>query len=164
MKFIFTSLLCLCAMLILSRGQVQAQSAPQNPTIADPHPFDAFYGNLSLADEKARLDNLAAALQHDKEHVAYILLYAGRRACAGETRARAVRMKSYLVKRHGIQPERVVWKDGGHREESTVEFLVWPRSAGEPSVVPTVASSEARIKPCKSKSNDRQVRRNLRKA
>ncbi|HEV7905527.1 MAG TPA: hypothetical protein VGO96_16925, partial [Pyrinomonadaceae bacterium] len=103
------------------------------------------------------------ALQHDQEYIAYLLFYAGRITCAGEIQARAVRMKKYLVKRRGIQPERVVWKDGGQREELAVEVLLWPRSAGEPSVVPTVASSEGRIKNCESKSKGRQLRRNRRK-
>ena len=163
MKVISTSLLCLCAMLVLCRGQAQAQSDPQNLTDALSHPVDTLYGNLSLEDERARLDNLAVALQQDKEQIAYLLLYAGRLACAGEIQARAARMKNYLVKRHGIRPERVVWKDGGYRDESVVEVLLWSRSAGEASVVPTVASNEARIKNCESKSKGRQVRRNRRK-
>jgi hypothetical protein len=163
-KFIFTSLLCLCVMLFLSQGQAQAQSDPQSAINALSHPLHSFYGDISLEDERARLDNLAVALKHDQEQIAYLLLYAGRLYCAGETKVRAVRMKNYLVKRHGIQPERVVWKDGGYRDESAVDFLLWPRSAGEPSVVPTVDASEARIKNCKSKSHGLKVRRNRRKA
>ena len=150
-------------MLILCQEPAQAQPDPQDLINALSHPVDTLYGDLSPEDERAHLDNLAVALQQDKEQIAYLLLYAGRLACAGEIQARAVRMKNYLVKKHGIQPERVVWKDGGYRDVLTVEVLVWPRSAGEPSVVPTVASSEAQIKNCKSKSKDRQGRRNRRK-
>jgi len=157
MKSILTSFFCLCLMLTLSRAQ--GQSEPQNPIIGDPHPFDAFYGDLPLEDEQARLDNLAVALKHDKEHIAYILLYAGRRACAGETRVRAVRMKIYLVNRHGIRPKRIVWKDGGHHEEVEVIFLIWTPSVAEPTVFPTVSPNDVIFKKCKSKSTRRGQRR-----
>jgi hypothetical protein len=161
-KFIFTSLLCLCATLTLCKGQAQAQSDPPNPPNIHLH-FDALHDDLSLEDERAYLDNLAVALMHDKELIAYMHLYAGRRACAGEIQARAARMKNYLVKRHGIQPEQIVWKDGGYRDVLTVEFLLWPRTASEPSVVPTVDSSEVQMKNCKSKFNGRRARQTRRK-
>jgi len=60
------------------------------------------YGNITFADEKARLDNFAIELQRDAESMGHIIAYSGRLACPGEAQARAVRAKKYLMEKHGI--------------------------------------------------------------
>ena len=114
--------------------------------------FDS-YGNLSWENEKAHLDNFAIALQHDPDLIGYIIVYAGRRACVGEARDRALRAKRYVVETRGIQASRIKWIDGGYREELTVILQPAPRGAPELTASPTLKPSEVQIiKNCKPKS------------
>ena len=115
-------------------------------------PFDS-YGAIPWEDEKAHLDNFAIALQHDLDSIGYIIVYAGRRACVGEAKNRALRAKKYVVETHGIQESRIKWIDGGHREGLTVILQPAPRGAPELGASPTLKSSEVLIiKNCKPKS------------
>lgn len=114
--------------------------------------FDS-YGDLSWEDEKAHLDNFAIALQHDPDTIAYIVVYAGRRACVGESKDRALRAKKYLVNTRGIQPSRIKSINGGYREELTVILQPAPRAAPKLTASPTLKRSEVQIiKNCKSKA------------
>ena len=103
------------------------------------------YGDLSPADEEARLDNFAAELKNDPDTIGYIISYAGRRARVNEAQERAARAKSYLMNKHGIEEGRLVIIDGGHREDRTVELYVNPRDASAPPASPTVDPSEVII-------------------
>lgn len=116
-------------------------------------PFDS-YGAISWEDEKAHLDNFGIALQHDPDSIGYIIVYAGRRACVGESKDRALRAKKYLVETRGIQASRIKWIDGGYREELTVILQPAPRGAPELTASPTLKRSEVQfIKNCKSKAS-----------
>ena len=112
--------------------------------------FDS-YGDISWEDEKVHLDNFAIALQHDRDTIGYIIVYAGRRACAGEIKARALRATKYLVETRGTQASRIKWIDGGYREELTVILQPVPRGAPKLKASPTLKRSEVQIiKNCKS--------------
>ena len=114
-------------------------------------PFDS-YGAISWEDEKAHLDNFAIALQHDPDSVGYIIVYAGRRACVGEAKDRALRAKKYVMETRGIQESRIKWIDGGYREGMTVILQPAPRGAPELTASPTLSWSEVQIiKNCKRK-------------
>jgi hypothetical protein len=118
--------------------------------------FDS-YGALSWEAEKARLDNFAATLQHNPESIGYIVVYAGRRACVGEAKDRALRANKYVVETRGIQASRIKWIDGGYREELTVILQPVPSGAPEPTASPTLKPNEVRIiKNCKPKPSKRQ--------
>jgi hypothetical protein len=113
-------------------------------TTPPPTKFDE-YSNIAFSDEKARLGNLAIYLQQDPKMIGYIIAYAGRRARAGEAKARTERAKSYLVKERGIEAERIVTIDGGYREEPMVELYILPRGISAPTPYPTLEPSEAQI-------------------
>jgi len=115
--------------------------------------FDS-YGDLSWEDEKAHLDNFAVALQHDHDTVGYIIVYAGRRACVGEAKDRALRVKKYLVETRGVQASRIKWIDGGFQEKLTIILQPAPRGARQLTASPTLKRSEVQIiKNCKSKAS-----------
>jgi hypothetical protein len=115
--------------------------------------FDS-YGDLSWEDEKAHLDNFAITLQHDPDTIGYIIVYAGRRACVGESKERARRAKKYLVETRGIQAIRIKWIDGGYREKPTVILQPAPRGAPKLTRSPALKRSEVQIiKNCKSKAS-----------
>lgn len=111
------------------------------------------YGNICSDDEKARLDNLAIQLQNNPELRAFIIFYGGRcySSCSddyprhrpryprkGEAQARAGRIKPYLVNTRGLDPDRIIVIEGGHRESWTAELWIAPKGAVPPSATPTV--------------------------
>jgi hypothetical protein len=122
----------------------------------NPQSFDD-YSDIPWPDETGRLDNFAIALQHDPKLMAYIIVYAGQRACVGEAEDRARRAKKYLVETRGIQESRVKWIDGGYREELTVILQPIPPGAPELTTSPTLKPSDVQIiKSCKPKTSKRK--------
>jgi len=153
MKLTLAFIMCL---LVLSN--IQAQSNPGTPVISGPVKFDE-YGAILWGDEKARLDNAAINLGPEPAtFVLYLVVYGGRRACAGEVRARLLRAKNYLVGKRGLASSRIVPIDGGYREEQMVEIWLLPRDIGEPSPNPTVDKSDVKLRDCKSRNTGRGKR------
>jgi hypothetical protein len=113
-----------------------------------PRMFDE-WGKLPFTDENARLDNIAVYLQKDQPTwVVYLMFYDGKRSCAGELEARAVRAKKWLVK-CGIAEDRIIWKNAGYRDEFTVQVWTWARYVGEPGVYDNVSPKNVRVIKCR---------------
>jgi outer membrane protein OmpA-like peptidoglycan-associated protein len=68
--------------------------------------FDEF-SNQSRADERARLDNFAARFRDKPGARAYVVVYPNKLEKVSASRARADRMKDYLIRAGGIEPARV---------------------------------------------------------
>jgi hypothetical protein len=108
------------------------------------------YGNIPWKYEKRRLDNLAKLLINEPKVVTHIIVYAGQRYCPKDAPSRARRAKDYLINVHGISYDRVIWREGGHREDLTVEIYIKLRGEAEPSASPTLGPSDVQIiKSCK---------------
>ena len=137
-------------------GHAQEPSSPQASRIADPVKFDE-WGDILFGDEKARLDNAAIQWQQHPRNIIYLVIYAGRRACVDEAKARGIRAKNYLVKSH-VPSDHVVWIDGGWKQDVTTEVWIWPPGMGKPFVFPefNLKQSEVRLeKNCKIKRRRR---------
>lgn len=150
MKQLKASVCCLCAAIcLLSTFPAEAYFRSL------PSPIDQIfdeYGDLSWENEKARLDNFAIALQQNPEVTGYIYVYAGRRACRGEAQAHAIRAKKYVVEVRGVKANRILLRDGGYREELSVNLVLAPPGAPELQAVPTVNPNEIEsTKKCKKK-------------
>lgn len=102
------------------------------------------YGDLPIADERARLDLFACELKQSSTTVGYVIVYAGRRAYVDEAKARAIRVKNYLVW-SGISPERIVWVDGGYREGVSHELFIFARGGYIPTPAPLVEPETVQI-------------------
>ena len=150
MRVFLAAVLSLFVTLFVISAQQQEPSNPcsQPSRICDPRKFDE-YGKLRWSDEEARLDNVAAELKLSSDNVVYLYAYNGRRGCIGEAQSCAARAKDYLVNKRGIESDRVIWRDGGHREDVVIEIWVEPRAAVAPYASPTVDPSEARLRVCK---------------
>lgn len=121
--------------------------------------FDS-YPDIPFESEKRRLDSFAEQVRRYTSTQAYIMVYAGRRARAGEAEARATRAKGYLVKERGIEAGRITTIDGGHQEELTVELYLVPPGARPPLPTPTVEPSEVQIiKAAEARKNSRRSTR-----
>ena len=142
----------LCLLLML---HVEVLAAV--PSAADSGRIFDEYGELPIGDEKARLDNFAFALRDNPQAVGYIVVYGGRRSRASIAKLRAARAKDYLVHR-GIAPRRIIWIDGGFREQLSHELFILPREAPAPTPAPTVAPEEVEIiREAKPKARGRRV-------
>lgn len=117
---------------------------PPVPAPTSPRKIDE-YGDIRWADEKARLDNYVMELRNDPTARAFVACYGGRRARAGEARARCARVARYLKRVGGIDGSRIITLDGGYREELTVELWTPPAGAMLPMVSPTLDPSEVTI-------------------
>ena len=96
------------------------------------------YGKLLLKEENERLDKFTMELQMDPTAQAYIIAYGGRLSRAGDAQKLADKAKVYLVTRRGVDRDRIVTIDGGHREQPAVELWLVPSRASLPKPTPTV--------------------------
>src|SRR5947209_9352743 len=116
------------------------------------YPLDT-YGDIPFEDAKARLDSFVIELQmlraEDPKWMGYIVVYAGRRAHAGEAQFRADCAKNYLVKVRGMDADSLVAADGGFREELRVELYLSPNDVYPPLLMPTVSPKKVEILPGK---------------
>jgi hypothetical protein len=103
------------------------------------------YADLTFGDEAPRLDNFAIMLQQVPEWRGYIVVHAGRRARPHEAKRRGERNRRYVIERRGIEPERVIAIDGGHREFYTVGLYLIPKGYHPPGPNATVSSKEVQI-------------------
>lgn len=119
------------------------------------YPLDT-YGDIPFEDAKARLDNFVIELQmlraRDPKWQGYIIVYAGRRAYAGEAQFMADCAKNYLVKVREVDADSLVAADGGFREELRVELYLSPKDVYPPLLMPTVSPKKVEILPGKLRS------------
>jgi hypothetical protein len=84
--------------------------------------FETYDQETNKKDVEERLDAFAEFLKDNPTFGAYIISYAGRRACRGEALQRAKTAKAYLVAKGKIQHRRVKIIDGGYRESWAVQL------------------------------------------
>jgi hypothetical protein len=99
--------------------------------------FDQF-PSVAFDDDKARLDNLAIALQGAPDDQAYIIIYAGRTSRTGQADALGRRTMDYLVNQRGVDSRRITVINGGYRDVDFIEIWVCPPGAKAPQATPTV--------------------------
>jgi hypothetical protein len=117
---------------------------PADATTAHYKNFDE-YLKRAVTNENARLDNFAVELLNNKDFMGYVIGYAGRSARVGETRTNLNEIRSYLIKKRSVPPNRVVMINGGHRENATIEFYLVPRKLPAPVPTPTISTAEVQI-------------------
>jgi hypothetical protein len=115
------------------------------------------FGNICCEDEMARLDNFANQLQSEPAAQGYIIFYEGRSyaSCGskvariprrGEAAARAARIRPYLTKTRGLNPDRIFIMNGGYREEWSAELWIAPPGATAPVPAPTLKANDIRYR------------------
>jgi hypothetical protein len=104
-----------------------AASSPQaRATEQYAHSIDA-YGTIPYEDEKLRLDNFAVELQLNLTTRGYVQYYWSNNRKAA--RMRATRAQRYLVKRHQIDPSRIILREGGRAESFMMMLGLLPDKA-----------------------------------
>ena len=127
MKYVLP-ILFLCAVPLVGHAQ-------------DPRKFDQ-WGDIPFGDERARLDNAAIQLRHDPGFIIYLVIYAAKKSCVGEARARGIRAKNYLVRYRHVKPGQVIWIDGGYGDYFVTDVWIWP-----PDMQPPAKTHEANVEP-----------------
>ena len=123
-------------------------------------PFDKF-GDVNCESEMARLDNFSIALQHESPARGQIIFFSGRMAGnklpkRDEAKARAERMRSYLVKRRGIPAASIVVMNGGYDGDYRIQLWIVP--PGADLAKPEPLSPVKNIRYRKGKLNPREYR------
>ena len=130
-----------CRQTAQSATNVVSQRIPNGPRRFDEFPSVAF------DDDKARMDNLAIELQNNPGSTAYVISYGGRSARPNQADRMNDRARAYLTGMRGISPERLVFVNGGHRENNTYEFWLVPQGAEPPTPTPTLGAGDLRPAP-----------------
>lgn len=108
--------------------------------------FDSF-GAINCEEEMARLDNVTIALQNTPTARAYFFVYGGRHGTyRDEVRVRAARMKRYLIETRSVNPDTLVFIDGGYRVSFGVEVWVVSNDQQPPTAAPSVDAKSVRFK------------------
>lgn len=124
-------------------AQASTNVPAQEKRIIVGHEFDTCW-SCSYDDLKARLDNLAVALQNDPTTTTYVFAYGGRTSPIGQADRLLARARDYLVMQRGIDASRIVVVNGGFRPEDCVEVWIVPRGATPPQPSPTIQPSDVR--------------------
>ena len=144
-----------------ARTGAPAESTPDCGLLARSRKVDE-YGDLSAAEEKSRLDKLAAALAaEDEDTKAFVIGYAGRDGRAGAGLARADRAKQTLIDKSTSYNTRINTLDCGRREVASTEFWITPAGASPPRCSPTFAPTPAPAKGVVRRTAPRRRRRRL---
>jgi hypothetical protein len=133
---------CVAAVLFLASV---AHGGPQESANSSLRKFDEF-GNINCEDELARLDSFAIELQNRSNLRGYIIIYGGRRGLRNEAKARAARMKYYLVHSRGLDKTRTITLDGGYRESLMGELWLSQSGTPAPTPTPTVRAMDVTLK------------------
>jgi len=117
--------------------------------------FDQFR-SIAFDDTKARLDNLAVELQNSPDTTAYVIVYAGRTSRTGQADLLAKRAMDYLTTQRGVDARRLVFINGGYRDEDFIEIWLCPPGAKPPQPTPTVQPGD--VQPGTERTRPRKPR------
>lgn len=106
---------------------------------------------LTFEQDKPRYDQFASLLKKHPTTRAHIIVYGGRKGLSGEAKTRAECIKKYLVRKHSIDPKRIVTVDGGYRVEVAVELYALEPNQTEPPPVPVIDPSDVKVTNKKAK-------------
>lgn len=97
-------------------------------------PFEKFdeYGPISPEAEHERLDNYAVQLANAPGTVGYIVFYTAKRADARKGRSRALRARSYLIRKKKIDSKRLFINSGQLEWDAIELWVVWPKPRTQP--------------------------------
>ena len=133
--------ICIVLLLTVLTGSNVAVSSTQEQA----RKLDEF-GNVTCEDELARLDNFTNQLLDDANAQGYLIIYGGRRGRRNEAKARAARMKFYLVRNRGLNAKRIITLDDGYRQELTTELWVVRHGESAPLPTPSLGPGDVKLK------------------
>lgn len=149
MNFIFVSVLTLTASIIglnnyqMPFGKIDVHQF--QVLIDEIVPFSTFFNDEPEKDKIVVLTAFAFELNERKDETGYVISYAGKRAKKNESNSNIKKIRNFLIKKKKIDPKRLVFLEGGHREKGRTELFFVPEGAIPPKPSPTVPLSEVVI-------------------
>ena len=142
----------------MCRANTQASTSVVTKTLPPPEcrQFDQF-PSVAFDDDKARFDNLAIELQNSPDTTAYIIIYAGQRSRTGQADLLGKRSMDYLTVTRGVGANRLVFINGGYREQDYFEIWLCPPGTHPPAPTPTVQPGD--VQPAPDRTRPRRPRR-----
>jgi len=137
-------------------AQATTNVVAKTPPPVDCRQFDQF-PSVAFDDDKARFDNLAIELQNSPDTTAYIIIYAGQHSRTGQADLLGKRSMDYLTVQRGVSSNRLVFINGGYREQDSFEIWLCPPGAHPPAPTPTVQPGD--VKPAPDRTRPRKPRR-----
>lgn len=137
-------------------AQASTNVVAKTPPPVECRQFDQF-PSVAFDDDKARFDNLAIELQNSPDTTAYIIIYAGQRSRTGQADALGKRSMDYLTVQRGVSANRLVFINGGYREQDYFEIWLCPPGAHPPQPTPTVQPGD--VQPAPDRTRPRKPRR-----
>ena len=137
-------------------AQASTDVVKKTPPPVECRQFDQF-PSVAFDDDKARFDNLAIELQNSPDTTAYIIIYAGQRSRTGQADALGKRSMDYLTVTRGVSANRLVFINGGYREQDSFEIWLCPPGAHPPQPTPTVQPGD--VQPAADRTRPRRPRR-----
>jgi hypothetical protein len=101
--------------------------------IARGNPVFDRYGPITFADEKVRLRNYAIQLKNSRAERGVIIVYAGEPWNETAAKARARRAYNHLIKKEGIDAQRLKWSYGGVCTQGSVLLYLMPPELADPT-------------------------------
>ena len=138
-----------------ANAQASTTVVAKTPPPIECRQFDQF-PSIAFDDTKARLDNLAVELQNSPDTTAYVIVYAGRTSRTGQADLLAKRAMDYLTSQRGVDVRRLVFINGGYRDEDFIEIWICPPGAKPPQPTPTVKPSD--VQPGTERNRPRKPR------
>ena len=137
-------------------AQASTNVVAKTPPPVECRQFDQF-PSVAFDDDKARFDNLAIELQNSPDTTAYIIIYAGQHSRTGQADALGKRSMDYLTVQRGVSSNRLVFINGGYREQDYFEIWLCPPGAHPPQPTPTVQPGD--VQPAADRTRPRKPRR-----
>lgn len=110
--------LLLASLLLISAG-------PRGSTL-----FDRYYTRIGIKAENERLKNYAIQLRNSPNSRGLIVVYAADEKSEKSAKVRGQRAYAQLVKTHGIEPGRVVWRyEAACKNEQILLYLMYPNES-----------------------------------
>jgi hypothetical protein len=136
-KLRMTIVLVLCVGVLGASRRVEAEQTAVK--------FDEFHGS-GWESAASHLDGFALNLQNNPQMTGVLIVYGAQLSKRGEARAWSACLKSYLISRRGIEPDRIVMIDGGYRKDLTVELWATADKKDMPTPEPQVKRKDVRFK------------------
>lgn len=129
------------AVLLVYSLVTPVEFCPAQSNLSETYPVKLDeYGDLPTDDEAAHIDLFAEKLSKQPKLRGYIVAYNGPRMERGSYLRRIYGVGRYLTEARGIEANRVVVVDGGHKEKFTTELWLVPEGANPPT--PAVSISQ----------------------
>jgi hypothetical protein len=96
-------------------------------------------------------------LQNSPDTTAYVIVYAGRNSRTGQADLLAKRAMDYLTTQRGVDARRLIFINGGYRDEDFIEIWLCPPGAKPPQPTPTVQPGD--VQPGTERTRPRKPRR-----